>query len=149
MGWLMAAHIATLTIWSAGLLYLPVLYMVNRKEHNAETLRRLRVISRVAYTRIASPAAVLAILTGTALVYVADASGAWLAAKLAIVTLMGVFHAYCGHMLALLGHEGQHKAQRHTIAGWQLIVPLLLIPTVLWLVLAKPAFFANMEGGPW
>src|SRR5690606_3654654 len=60
---------------------------------------RIRVMSRVAFVGIASPAAVIAIISGSALVYTLDASGGWLAAKLTVVAFMAIFHAYCGHKI--------------------------------------------------
>ncbi|ARP96086.1 hypothetical protein CAL15_17910 [Bordetella genomosp. 13] len=148
MAWLMSLHIATLTIWSASLLYMPVMFSVDH-EMSTATSKRLRVMSRFAFIAVASPAAVLAIISGSGLAYLTQASGSWLAAKLAVVALMAGFHVYCGRMLAMLGHEGSHKRERSAATAWLIVVPLILIPTVLWLVLAKPALLSGLEGAPW
>ena len=59
-----------------------------------------------------------------------------MAAKLGVVSLMVLFHLYCGRLLAKLGTEPAFRpAGAHLLL---LIPPLLLIPTVFWLVLGKP-----------
>ncbi|WP_144631113.1 CopD family protein [Bordetella genomosp. 13] len=148
MAWLMALHIAALTVWSAALLYLPVMFSVDQEASTATT-KRLRVMSRFAFVGLASPAAVLAILSGSGLAWLAQAGGSWLAAKLSVVALMACFHVYCGRLLAQLGHEGSHKKRRRAATAWLIVVPLVLIPTVLWLVLAKPTLVTDAEGTAW
>lgn len=146
--WLLFLHIASLVIWCAALFYLPVVFNANRNLKRGSA-RRLRMMTRFAFIGLASPAAVLAIITGTALVYFTQASGSWLAAKLLLVALMAAFHVYCGHTLTLLGHEGSHKQKRRGASLGMIVVPVLLIAGVLWLVLAKPELLANINGVPW
>lgn len=136
MAWLKGLHIVTLLVWCAGLFYLPALFAAHATTPEGQPLRRLRVMTRVTFVAVTSPAAVLAILSGSALVYATGVSGAWMALKLVAVSLMVLFHLYCGRMLALLG-EAPHW--RSGAAHFSLLlVPALLIPTVLWLVLGKP-----------
>ncbi|HLU15518.1 MAG TPA: CopD family protein [Burkholderiaceae bacterium] len=139
MAWLLASHIVFLVVWAAGLFYIPVLCAVGYQEHRSRRVERLRIRIRFAFVAITSPAAVLTIVSGTALVFSTGADGAWMAAKLTMVALMAVFHAFCGHLLNLLGHEGRRHQRIHSVGGWTLAVPMVLIPAVLWLVLAKPA----------
>lgn len=138
MAWLMGLHIILLLIWSASLIYIPVLCSIDFRDLDRISTRSLRMMTRLVFVVIASPAAVLTIVTGIVLVYVTNASGDWLAAKLTIVALMAAFHGYCGHMLSLLGHEGQRQKRTHYYRVWRIGLPLLLIPAVFWLVLAKP-----------
>ncbi len=147
MAWLMGLHIAALVVWCAGLLYLPGLYSVQTHLRQHTEFHRIRVMSRVAFVGIASPAAVIAIISGSALVYTLDASGGWLAAKLTVVAFMAIFHAYCGHMLARLGHES-HQRRRYRVEPWLVIPPVLMISLVLWLVLAKPVLFLDTWSAP-
>lgn len=139
MAWLMGMHIVPLLVWSAGLFYIPVLCSIDTRRVDRVRLRHLRIQTRFVFVAIASPAAVLTIVSGGVLVYVTDAVGDWLAAKLTIVALMAMFHGYCGHMLALLGHEGKRGKRFNSLSVWLLVAPTMLISTVLWLVLAKPA----------
>jgi putative membrane protein len=148
MAWLLFLHVATLAIWSAALFYLPVVFNMNRGLQRAAAVR-LRVMTRLAFIALASPAAVLAIVTGSALVYVTDATGSWLAAKLLLVSLMAAFHVYCGRTLTILGHEGTDKKRRRRTGLWMLGIPMLLISGVLWLVLAKPELVRSVGGAPW
>ncbi|MVW78278.1 hypothetical protein GOQ28_04995 [Bordetella sp. 02P26C-1] len=148
MAWLLFLHVAALTVWSAALLYLPVVFSMNRGLQRSAAVR-LRVMTRLAFIALASPAAVLAIVTGSALVYITHATGIWLAAKLLLVALMAAFHVYCGRTLTVLGHEGSDKKRRRSVGLWVLGVPVLLISGVLWLVLAKPELARGMDGAPW
>lgn len=136
MAWLKALHIATLLIWCAGLFYLPGLFAAHPGLKSRQEFRRLRIITRVTFVAITSPAAVVAILSGTALVYATGAHGAWMALKLAAVSLMVFFHLYCGRVLAQLGNApAARSAAVHLLL---LLPPTLLVPTVFWLVLGKP-----------
>ncbi len=142
MAWLMGVHIAALAIWCAGLVYLPGLYAMDAHKPHHGTRRQVRIMSRFAFLGIASPAAIFAIITGAALVYATGASGSWLAAKLTVVAALSAFHAYCGHLLAALGHEGSQQ-KRYPFGSWLVLVPVVLIAIVLWLVLAKPSLFVD------
>lgn len=143
MAWLMSLHIILLIIWSAGLFYVPILCGVDYRGVDQIRTRQARIMTRFVFVAVASPAAVLTIVTGGVLVYATNASGDWFAAKLTVVALMAMFHGYCGHMLALLGHEGHRKKKRlHSISGWLVTVPVVLVSLVLWLVLAKPVLLS-------
>jgi protoporphyrinogen IX oxidase len=136
MAWLKALHIATLLVWCAGLFYLPGLFAAHPLARNLRDLRRIRSMTRFTYVAVTSPAAVLAILSGTALVYVAEARGGWLVLKLTAVSLMVLYHLYCGRTLARLHTAPAALPPAAHLA--LLVVPGLLVPIVLWLVLGKP-----------
>lgn len=138
MAWLMAMHIVSLLIWSAGLFYIPALCSSGVSDVDRVAMRRIRVHTRFVFIAVASPAAVLTIISGGVLIYATQASGEWFAAKLTLVALMAMFHGFCGHMLAQLGHEGRHHKRFNSLSVWTILAPVLLIPAVLWLVLAKP-----------
>lgn len=136
MAWLKGLHMVTLLVWCAGLFYLPALFAAHADTAGGQSFRRLRVMTRVTFVAVTSPAAVLAILSGSALVYATGVSGAWMALKLVAVSLMVLFHLYCGRVLAVLGET---PGLRSSAAHFSLLLaPTLLIPTVLWLVLGKP-----------
>ena len=145
MVWLMSAHIVALSVWCAGLLYLPGLLSLEARHHTASEHSRLRVLIRFTYVGITSPAAVITIITGASLVYVSAAHGNWLAAKLTVVTAMALFHWYCGHMLFVLGHES-HRRKGKKMNPWLALIPAVLVTFILWLVLAKPALWDLMGG---
>ncbi|MEI2416838.1 CopD family protein [Orrella sp. JC864] len=138
MAWLKALHIATLVIWSAGLFYLPGLFASLRHVRGRRETLRLHVMTRMTFVVIASPAAVLAIISGTALVAMTGVTGEWLALKLTAVGAMVLFHLYCGHLVERLDNEPRLKRVRLRLT--LLVVPAVLVPLVVWLVMAKPAF---------
>ena len=136
MAYLKALHISTLLIWCAGLFYLPGLFAVHPQVTNSRDFRRLRAMTRFTFVAVVSPAAVVAVVSGTALVFASQVEGNWMAVKLGVVSLMVFFHLYCGRLLAKLGAEpAARPAEAHLLL---LLPPLVLIPIVFWLVLGKP-----------
>lgn len=137
VAWLKSIHVAALVLWSAGLLYLPGLFATHHDPERADVraYHRLRAITRFTYIGVTSPAAVVAILSGSLLVWLRDVSGGWLPLKLTAVTGLVAYHAFCGYVLARL--RGEHGFGASALLSLTL-VPLVLIPVVLWLVLAKP-----------
>ena len=135
MAWLKALHIMTLLVWCAGLLYLPGLFASSRGVP-ARDLGRLHAAMRFSFVVVTSPAAILAIVSGSALAAATAAEGTWLLLKLALVTAMVVFHLYCGRMVTLL--DTSPRLGRRSRSPWLAGVPALLILAVLWLALAKP-----------
>ncbi len=134
--WLKGAHIVTLALWAGGLFALPVLLALQPDAAERAAYLRLRAMSRFAYAALISPAAVLAIVTGSALVALVDLDGSWLALKLTGVAGMAVFHVLCGHLLSELRFEPE--AYRPAALQALIVVPLLLVPGVVWVILARP-----------
>ena len=137
VAWAMAAHIMTLGVWSAGLLILAGLYAVAPAEHERAQAQRHRVMCRYVFVILASPAAILAIISGCLLVFLLGVEGSWLLAKLAVVALLAFYHAYCGKLLDAQGMESRRSRprRRHPLL---IAFPLVLIGTIFLLVLAKP-----------
>ncbi len=134
--WLKGAHIVTLALWAGGLFALPLLLAVQPDLSERSAYLRLRAMSRFAYLALISPAAILAIVTGSALIPLADIEGSWLALKLTGVAGMALFHTLCGHFLSELRFEP--GAYRPGLLKALVVVPLLLIAAVLWVILARP-----------
>lgn len=139
MAWLKSLHIVFFLIWSAGLIYMPALFAAYASASGKKERRRMRIVSRFTFIAVASPAAILAIGTGTWLVYATAIQGTWLPAKLLAVTFMGMFHVYCGRRVVEM--EKDHLVFRRNFQIALVIVPFVLVSTVLWLVLAKPALW--------
>lgn len=134
--WLKVVHISALVFWMAALLYLPALLAAHPGTHERRSFHRLRGKTRVLYLGIASPAAILAIVSGSALIEAAGAHGGWLVLKLAAVALMVTFHVYLGSLLTVLRERPVERRPwaLASLAG----VPAVLITAVLYLVIAKP-----------
>lgn len=105
---LKAFHIAGLAIWAGGLVALPGLLGVSATgpdgEIDDESARQLNV-ARLAYEFVVSPAAVLTIATGTALIFIASYETGWLGLKLGAVGAMALLHMVVGRGL---DHGGRH-----------------------------------------
>lgn len=130
-------HIAAISVWAAGLLYLPGLFAAHPKCAGSETeFRHLRHQTRLVYVALMSPAAVIAVISGTLLVFLAAAIGGWIVLKLAAVTGMVLLHVYMGRLLGVLLSQ---PSLRPPFAHRLLIVPaVLLIVAVITLVSWKP-----------
>ena len=136
--WLKAVHIAALAVWAGGLVALPGLLGVAADPEGKiddDSARQLN-FARLGYEFVVSPAAVLTVASGTALIFVATYQTNWLALKLVAVGAMALLHMLVGRGL---DHGGRHFvpprwgrwAMTGAIAG--------SIAVVLSLVLAKPA----------
>lgn len=130
-------HIAAIVVWSAGLLYLPGLFA----QHPAaaasdDDFHRLRHQTRLIYVGLMSPAAVIAVASGTVLVFLAASIGGWLVLKLMAVAAMAMLHTYMGRLMGLLLKEPD---RRRPAAHLALLVPaVLVIGAVITLVSWKP-----------
>ena len=145
MAWLKALHIVTLLAWSASLFYLPGLFGSFRHTQGKRDVQNLHMMARMVFVLVASPAALLAIISGTALVAITGVTGEWLAFKLTAVGLMVLFHLYCGHLVETLDSRPRLRGVRLRLS--LLAVPAVLVPLVLWLVMAKPVLGILAERG--
>ncbi len=136
--WIKFVHLSALLAWCAGLLALPSLFALYPVVSGRVDRRRVWAATRFTYVAIASPAAVVAVISGTALIHPTGSYGNWMLAKLTLVAAMVFFHCACGKFILML----QEKPRRWAPVVHRLlvVVPALLIPGVLWLVLAQPSF---------
>lgn len=135
MVWLLFLHIGGLVIWAAALTVL--LLLMSRK--NRDGLERNSdgdILERLFFTRLASPAGLLAILSGTVIFIVNRQLDSWLLLKLTLVTGLVVCHVIAG-MLILYSTRSSAPSIAGKSASLLLLVLLLLI-TVIGLVLVKP-----------
>ncbi|RYY79597.1 MAG: hypothetical protein EOO24_43600 [Comamonadaceae bacterium] len=138
VAWLKFAHLSALLAWCAALFALPVLLALYPQTSGGVDRRRLRAATRFTYIAWASPAAVVAVVSGTALIHLTQSYGGWMLAKLTLVTAMVFFHAACGKLM-LRQHDARQRGGRRW-QPWLAVVPAALVPAVLWLVLAQPRF---------
>jgi protoporphyrinogen IX oxidase len=126
------AHLAAISLWAGGLIGLPVL--IARNQGQAE--ERLHRMTRGLYVGLVSPAAFVAIGTGTALIFLQTTFQEWFSAKMVLVGLMASLHVVTG--LVLLRSFGRGRR----LWRWQALLlsgaMLVIIVPILWLVLAKP-----------
>jgi len=139
--WLKALHIATLAIWGGGLLALPGLSarefrLAAAGRGEASHLWTHRV-SRFVYDVIVSPAAVVAIASGTALIFVTRPLEGWLFLKLAAVGGLVGTHMLVGRLIDQ-AEAPQFEATRPVTTAL-LLSTIVFVCLILWLVLQKPA----------
>lgn len=134
--WLKALHFASLLTWSACLFAMPAIFAAHLSIAGPQDAVNARAMTRFAYIAIASPAAIVAIASGAALIHPTRAYSGWLPLKLTLVMLMAGFHVLCGRIAILLHDEPDAWPARHPVLLG--LVPAPLIAGVLYLVLAKP-----------
>lgn len=129
-------HIAALSIWCAGLVGLPLVLAKHDPGDEQLDYARLRVLTHQAYVGVVTPAAVIAIAMGTALIFMRDAFVPWMFAKLVMVGVLVLIHAWIGHITLTLGErQGRYGSPR----VWPLIaISMTAMVATLILVLGKP-----------
>ena len=137
MTWVKGLHIISIVFWSASLIYLPILMAEHSPRLSDRGYLRLHGMVRDVYLWIASPFAILAIISGTVLIPMFDVTAPWFALKLLVVALLAGIHARCGVILAKQSHSAERA--NALVRGMRIALPVILFPCVLWLVLAKPS----------
>lgn len=136
MVWLKFLHVAAISLWSAGLICLPGLYVQRTRVPGGEALHRLHALVRFVYVGAMSPAAFVAVASGTGLIFLQQTWAPWFGAKLFCVGMMVVIHVLTGLVVIRLFDEGE------TYPAWRFLavtaVTAATVSAVLFLVLAKP-----------
>lgn len=136
--WLKALHVSALVIWCGGILVLPILFAHRPAVAGRPELWRLQALIRFAYTVLISPAAFVAVVSGTALVFLREVFTAWFAAKLLAVGLLTILHIRFGYVILGLFDDGaRYQAWRMWLS---ISAGAVVVAAILWLVLAKPDF---------
>lgn len=129
-------HIAALILWCAGLIALPLVLAKHRRDEAQTAYARLRLLTHDSYTMIVTPAAVVAIAAGTALIYLRGVFEPWMFAKLVAVGLLVCLHAFVGHVVILMSERrGEYQPPSPTPL---ILASIATMVVVLTLVLAKP-----------
>lgn len=133
---LKALHVAMLALWTAGLFALPRMLSRHDPAIGQTDYARIRRATHYGYAFVITPAAVLAIASGTALIFLREVFTLWLFAKLVFVAGLVAFHAWVGHtIVAVAETEGAHEPPEPLVPTLLLTIPVVAI---LALVLAKP-----------
>lgn len=141
--WLKFIHVSAIAIWSAGLISLPMLLARRRANMDDDRRLRLQALVRFTYVAVTSPAAFLAVASGTALVFARQTFVVWFSVKLALVAGLVLLHALTGLVIIRLFREGERYGLARSIAATGITVSL--IGAIVALVLAKPGLsFASL-----
>ncbi|APU30519.1 CopD family protein [Pseudomonas chengduensis] len=129
-------HFMALICWCGVLLYLPAMIAAGTRSSDELFYRDHAHLTRTVFNLIATPAALLAIGSGTALFLRESIFDPWLIIKLTTVAGMVLCHALCGVLILRIERAAEPALRRDCL----LIALLLsaLIGATLWLVLAKP-----------
>ena len=131
-----ALHIAALIIWCAGLIGLPLMLSKHEIGEDQDNYTRLRLLTHKAYSYLVTPAAIIAIVAGTTLIFLADVFTLWMMVKLVAVGILVSLHAWIGHLVVLMSERRGSFAPRSAIPT---LVPITLaMLVILFLVLGKP-----------
>ncbi|MGK9054256.1 CopD family protein [Neorhizobium petrolearium] len=135
---LKALHVSMLGLWCAGLFALPLMLSKHDPAVGQADYTRIRRATHYGYTFIITPAALVAIASGTLLVFLREVLVLWMFAKLVFVALLVAFHAWVSYVLVAVAEtEGSHTPPAPLVPLLLLMVPIL---SILFLVLAKPDF---------
>ncbi|MDQ2080865.1 CopD family protein [Xanthobacteraceae bacterium Astr-EGSB] len=133
--WAKAIHMAAIMVWCAGLTVLPLLY-AKRNGLRDDPLHDLHRFTRSVFIHVTSPAAFVAVIAGTLLVFLRNVFTAWMALKLVAVGVLVAIHVWQGHVILYLFEPGRFHARWRQCAAAAATVSA--IAAVLFLVLAKP-----------
>ena len=139
MQWLIAFHIIFMVCWFAGLFYLPRLFVYHAMSHDTISIERFKIMERKLYYGITMPSAILTTLFGfglLALNFDFYRLAPWMHAKLTLVTVLWVYHFYCGHLLKQFKLDNNQKT--HVFYRWLNEFPVLLLIGIVLLVVIKP-----------
>lgn len=140
MPWLLLLHMMALICWCGSLLYLPAMIFSNAQTTllNPATAvpDHLRSMPRAVFNLIATPAALLAIGSGTAVFLVYGIIELWLLMKLALVALLVLGHILTGWLVV----QAEKRTVQHTHLWCTMLAGVLslLMLSIVTLVLFKP-----------
>lgn len=133
MVWLLFVHISALVIWAASLLILPPLIRYSQLQLT-DMPKGEDAIDRLWFTRLASPVALLTIISGTCIFVMQRDYGNWLLVKLTVVTALVICHVLSG--LLILTRQNANAIGLKCAGLFATI--LLLLLCIIILVLLKP-----------
>ena len=143
--WLKILHVSAMVLWFAGLFFLPRLFVARHRGERDAAAGYFNATANTLYFRMATPAALVAVATGMALIAFGP-RGAWLVMKLVIVAGAVFLHLYMGVALYELGQgRDRHGPLFYRALGW---APLLVLLAVAALTGAKPPTVGDLPPPP-
>ncbi|SMG55186.1 CopD family protein [Paraburkholderia susongensis] len=135
-------HLAAIALWSGGLIVLPFLFWQRGTQTAGAELDRLHRITRMVYVELTSPAAFVAIASGTALIFLQATFVEWFSLKMVLVGIMAMLHVVAGLVLhELFLPDGRFSRVSLIVLSAAYIV---VIVAIIWIVLAKPHIDSNL-----
>ena len=137
MLWVKTFHIVLVAAWFAGLFYLPRIFVNLAMETEPAAIKRLLIMARKLFrfmTLIAVPALACGLWLWLA-VGIGSGQG-WIHAKVGVVALLVIYHAYCGRLLATF-ERGENR-RSHKWYRMYNELPVLGLLAAVALVVIKP-----------
>ncbi len=138
MLWIKAFHIVFVITWFAGLFYLPRLFVYHAMSTDQASQERFKIMERKLFRGIMTPSAVLALLSGIAILHYVPGflHTGWMALKLALVGLLIFYHVWCGVILKAFRED--RNTRSHVWYRWFNEAPVLALVAIVVLVVVKP-----------
>lgn len=139
MLWILSFHIIFIVTWFAALFYLPRLYVYHSMTDDQLGLERFNIMERKLYYGIMMPGGILTTAFGIWLITLNPdvyLKAGWLHTKLLLVTLLWIFHFYCGYLRRKF-KAGNNK-HSHIYYRWINEIPTFILITVVILAVVKP-----------
>lgn len=139
MPWLKLLHIGAVIVWCGALLYLPLMLALAATPSSAASPAPAlqRQGPRQVFIGLATPAALMAIGSGTLIIGLHGPVVPWLMFKLGVVGLLVLGHGVCG-LLVLRTERGELGGVR-PVSRCVLVLLVACLLAIAWLVLRKPA----------
>jgi putative membrane protein len=136
MLWIKSFHIIFMVTWFAGLFYLPRLFVYHAMSEDTASRERFKIMERKLFFGIMTPGAMLTIVFGLWLWLGYGFYGGWLYAKMALVAVLVVYHAYCGKLMV----DFRQDRNRHgpLYFRWLNELPVLVLIAIILLVDLQP-----------
>ncbi len=135
MLWILVLHIIAVMCWCAAQLYLPAL-IAGISQVSSMQVVIPRSLPRFVFTRIATPAALIAIISGTVIFALNRTLEVWLIVKLGLVAALVITHTLSGWLV--LHAEVNSGAKVVLVCRVLGVVLVALMAAIIWTVLAKP-----------
>ncbi|MGZ4957919.1 MAG: CopD family protein [Methylomonas sp.] len=137
MIWLLLLHISAVLCWCGSLLYLPALVAGTAYRQTDMEQEHQQALMLLVYRLFATPAALIAVASGTVLFITRGVTEQWLMLKLLLVTLLVMCHALIGWLMLTQKMSG--KSIKLSCLMLRLGAAVL-IPAIVGLVLVKPVW---------
>ena len=137
--WLKAFHIIAVITWFAAIFYLPRLFVYHADATDTISRERFKIMERKLYRGIMTPSMIVVIALGAWMIALNPdfyLSQGWMHAKLTLVTLLVVYHFYCGHLLKIFRDDRNERS--HVFYRWFNEVPVFLLLGIIILVVVRP-----------
>lgn len=139
MLWVKAFHLIAMVCWFAGIFYLPRLFVYHAACEDEPGRERFKIMERKLYRGITTPAMVATLVFGGWLVSFNPQgyfSQGWLHAKLSLITVLVIYHFYCGHLVKIFRDDQNRRS--HVFYRWFNELPVLILLAVVILATVKP-----------